>query len=86
MQIPQYAYVTEFLQTGLKIGQFQSTQARIGEEKKWGPQFVFLFNPSVEWCRQSVKKLGQRLWLATEVPAGVWIRGEFKLKIDRSAL
>ena len=30
------------------------------------------------------QKLSPFLWLVTEVPTGVWIRGKFKLKIDRS--
>ena len=32
----------------------------------------------------SIKESSPRLWFVTVVPAGVWIRGKFKLKIDRS--
>jgi len=45
--------------------------------------FVFLFDLPVKWWRQL--KIGPCLRLVTEVLAGLWIRGKFKTKIDRSA-
>ena len=61
-----------------EIGQLQSTWARICEEK----MAVFLCNLPVKWASQFLKKkLDLCLWLVTEVPVEVWIRGKFKQKL-----
>ena len=62
-----------------EIGQFQSTWARFGEEKTMWPHV----NMSKS-CRHV--NISPCLWfqLVTEVPVGIWIWDNFKLKIYRS--
>ena len=62
-----------------EIGQFQSTLARFGEDKTMQP----LVNMSTS-CRHVNISPCLLMQLVTEVPVGIWIRNEFKLKIDRS--
>ena len=84
LQLPHYAYVTAFLQTGLFLGLFSREIGRFWSRSVSVRENILFFFLIFRWNNDANSKFSLCLWLVTELPAWVWIRGKFKLKIDRS--